>query len=731
MLRDAVLRFLDERGNESFTFRDLVRLLDIDADDRRPLKRVLDELIEQGTLRRIKKHLFARAQAGQRAIVGRLAAHRDGFGFVVPDDNSPDIYVRGADLAGAVHGDRVTVEVERGPERRVRSDRGPRGRIVRIVSRAHEQIVGKLIRHQGVFYLSPLDDRYHYTIRIAKFADHAQPEEGQVAIADIVAQPTSTQPPLGQVREILGWPDDPEVQFLIICHKHGISTRFPPDALSEADAARPPSGEDLLGREDFRAAAVVTIDGETARDFDDAVQVERRPDGGYRLGVHIADVAHYVAAASALDLEAFARGTSVYFPDRAVPMLPEKLSNNLCSLRPDEDRLTMSCILEIDHTGKVVASRFANSVIRSRARMTYTSVARILIDRDADERRRYEGLVPMFEQMWELAQLLNRRRQRAGAIDFDLPEAEVRFDDQGAVLDVVRSERNDAHRLIEEFMLAANEAVAEHLTEAGGPMIYRIHEDPDPFKVHEFAELIAKFGFTLSSRPDGSIEPRDFQRLALQLARRPEGRFLSYLMLRSFKRARYSENNEGHFGLASEFYTHFTSPIRRYPDLVVHRLLKAHLDGRPRDGRSRVVPMAEIALQSSERERRADEAEWEMTKLKMAEFMHARLGEEFDGFVSGFRHNGFHVELFDHFIEGYVHVATLRDDYYVFNEKAHCLVGENSGRTFQIGAKVRIRVDKVDRDRHLIDFAIVSNGERQPAKARRRVARAPKKARRR
>lgn len=704
----SILTFL-QKQNRAVTLRELVRHFGLNLEERRQLREWLEAEVDAKRLQRVKNRLYRAGasgsaganRSGPQVVSGRLTTHRDGYGFVVPDGGDlPDVFVPPDALSSAVHGDKVLVRVLR---RRGKLE----GQVVEVLRRSQQQVVGKLFRQGRQWMVAPLDERYHYTIELDKEQQHWQ--EGQIVNVQIVAQPKRYQAPVGRVNAVLGFPDEPEIQFKIVCYKNQIPVEFPPEVLADASRLAPPDALEIRGRQDLRTEPVVTIDGETARDFDDAVSIEKQEEG-FLLGVHIADVSHYVTPGSSIDAEAFLRGTSVYFPDRAVPMLPETLSSDICSLKPGVDRLTVSVFMEVSREGQVADYRFSRSVIRSRERMTYTDVKKIVADRDVALRRKYHGLVERLDWMRELSEILTAKRKAKGAIDFDLPEAEIAYDINGGVFDIIRSERNEAHRLIEEFMLLANETVARHLSRHTEATIYRVHEEPDPFKAIEFARLAREFGYSLGSR-SGDYTARDFQQLTEKMAGRPEERFLSYLMLRSFKQARYSAQNLGHFGLATRFYTHFTSPIRRYPDLVVHRLLKKQLagDGKQESWESR---LEEIAEQASDRERKADEAEREIMKWLMALFMHDRLGEQYPGFVSGVRENGFQVELLDHFVEGFVHVSKLMDDYYFFDARSLRLVGENSGKMFRLGDQVRIIVDKVDTDRHLIDFALAGQTAR-------------------
>ncbi|HEU4403451.1 MAG TPA: ribonuclease R, partial [Candidatus Polarisedimenticolia bacterium] len=510
--------------------------------------------------------------------------------------------------------------------------------------------------------------------------------------------------------EVLGRPDDPGMDLRTIVRKYDLREKFPPEVLAQAEAIPAQVPESALrGREDFRAVPIVTIDGETAMDFDDAVRVQRNGDGTYELQVHIADVAHYVPASSPLDAEAYERGTSVYFPGTAIPMLPHALSNGICSLNPGVDRLVQSCLMTIDRHGRVVSYRFADGVIRSAARMTYTNVAKILVDRDQEMSERYRDLVPMFRLMEELCGVLNTRRRGRGSIDFDLPEPEVILAVTGEMTGIVALERNVAHRLIEEFMLAANETVASHLFKARVPSLYRIHEKPDPKKLEEFHAVAQAFGYRLPG-PYTSIEPAAFQAIVEMAKGKPEERFLSRLMLRSMKQARYSEKRDIHFGLATSCYTHFTSPIRRYPDLVVHRLLRRQRTGGPfldkeRGALEEFLP--EAALRSSRTERTADAAENELVEWKKMAFMSERLGEEFDGFIMSIHPFGFVVELREFYVDGLIAIESLHDDRYRFIERKQILKGDRHGRVFKLGDRVRVRVDRVNQFLLRLDFSLV------------------------
>jgi ribonuclease R len=737
-------------------------------------------------------------------IAGRLDLHRDGYGFVRPNSRSAgkedDVFIPPDEINGAMQGDQVLVELA--PPR---ADGRRLGRIARILERRNPTVV-------GVFHYSrsdrdmgnrvvPFDERMtqHIVIphgqelptdanqqttphrvlgREAVQTAHHDDLEGLVVDVEITTWPTPTRPPIGRVIEVLGDPDDFGVDVEMMIRKHHLPRIFPEKVLAEARAVAHLDNAEVDRRRDFRGLPIVTIDGETARDFDDAVLVKDRPDGGYELQVHIADVAEYVVAGTDLDLEARIRGTSVYFPDRAIPMLPQELSTNICSLRPNEDRLVQSCIMQLSAAGRIESFEITEGVIRSAQRMTYTDVHAIL-EGDSETRTRYASLVHDFERMQRLAMLMNKRREERGSIDFDLPEPVIEFDEQGQMRGVTRAERTWANRLIEEFMLAANECVATWLEDLGVPSLYRIHEKPDPRRVVQFEELAASFGFSLglgalpvkriqtrgdrreaqrSGRQarvhevpeDIAVTPKMYQKLAVRIEGKPEERILSYLMLRSLSQARYSEINEGHFALAAPTYTHFTSPIRRYPDLIVHRivkeLLRAGVDGRaevaegrhaspwthpneglkglvihrakkrvPEEGFSGEPPipeaeLAQIADESSQAERRAADAERELVEWKKVRFMQDRVGEEFAALVLNPAKYGLFVELTDLFVEGLVPIDTLRDDRYTWRENTHEIVGERWGRRFRAGDRVQVILDRILADERRLQFSIAEEG---------------------
>jgi ribonuclease R len=805
--------------SQAASIREIAHGMDLKHRGRRFLPRVIQQLKKKGAIEELHGGRYrlagqsssvverrtARPEAAlntaaekrprdPKLVAGRLVAHHDGYGFVVPDDPIPgvegDLFIGRDNLGDAMHGDRVLARIERR-----REDGRAEGRVVAIVEREHPTVVGLFRYGPHGNYVLPYDTRILHeililpgdelttqlrqklgadsTIERASAGRARLPElDGAVVNVEVTRYPKGGLAPAGRVIEILGRPGEIGVDVEIIIRKHHLSYVFSDTVLAQARAVPQKVDERALdGRRDFRHVPIVTIDGETARDFDDAVYVQPQPNGGYELQVHIADVADYVARDSALDREARLRGTSVYFPNRAVPMLPEELSNGICSLNPRVDRLVMSVVMQMDSTGRRVHADFTPGVIRSVERMTYTNVNKAL-EGDPEITQRYASLTGQFRQMKELALVLNSRRHARGSIDFDLPEPVIEFDSAGRMQGIVRSERNIAHRIIEEFMLAANEAVAQYLESRGIAALHRVHEKPDPKKVLEFEELAQAFGYSLGvedlterrvavrhGRVQGpakagggrsrmrpmhvtmpaaeeiNIRPQHYQRLTAKLAGKPEERILSYLMLRSLKQARYTSELLGHFALATKQYTHFTSPIRRYPDLIVHRCLKwalenpsVRLSARPaRSGKEESLPalgpyrrveLDEIATESSEAERRADLAERELMDWKTAQFMEQHLGEEYDALIISVQRFGFFVELTEFFVEGLVGIDRLEEftgQQCLYRERDHTIVtepyrgtrGAALKRIFRLGDRVRVRAERIDPMRHRVEFALV------------------------
>jgi ribonuclease R len=701
--KEQILQLMRDRVTHPSTARELIRTLRIPRDERAIFRRHVKSLVSTGELIQTKGGRVGLPDK-MDLVVGRLQTHASGYGFVVPErtgDAAADVYVAANNIKEAMHGDRVLARIERHT-----SDNRLEGRIIRILERGSATVVGKFVLESGLGYVQPFDRRILSDIHIPTGAT-ASAEPGEMVLVEITTWPTRTRGPVGRVAEVVGNVNDKGVDTEIIIRKFGIPDEHGEAAIEEARTFGPVGAREIAGRTDFRSTATVTIDGEHARDFDDAISIERLPNGHYWLGVHIADVAHYVEEGGALDLEAFERGTSVYFPDRAVHMFPSELATGICSLNPRVDRLVQSCLMEVDRLGSVIRYEFHDGVIHTAARMTYTDVNAILTDRQPDLIQKYRDLVPKFDLMADLFHILNARRKRRGSIDFDLPEPEVILDEAGLVEAIVESERNIAHKLIEEFMLLANETVASYLEGTGIPSVYRIHEQPDVLKVEQFEEFISGFGYSLAA-PAGAVRPRNFQKLLERLRGKPEERPVAFLMLRTMQKARYAVENVGHFGLAAESYTHFTSPIRRYPDLVVHRMLREARRGALDIDRAEDLAedLPEVARHSSEMERRADEAERELMQWKKVRFMADKVGDEFDGYITGVAAFGLFVQLTEHYVEGLVHVSSMADDYYRLLEKSHSLRGENTHKTYQLGDRVRVQVVRVDMERRQIDLGL-------------------------
>lgn len=688
------------------TARELLRVLHIPRDERAAFKRALRNLVNDGALVLISGNRYGLPDR-MDLVVGKLDGHPSGFGFVAPERPveglTRDIFVPAHHLQDALHGDRVTVRIER-----YREDGRAEGRIVQVLERGSRTVVGSFeLDRSGLAFVKPFDKRLVADIQIPR-EETKGAVAGQMVTVEVTRWPTPTRGPLGRVLEVLGDINDPGVDTEIILRKFGIPDEHSPDAVDEAKRiGGSVRDKDIKGRTDFRDRTVVTIDGEHARDFDDAISIEKLPNGHFWLGVHIADVAHYVHEGGPLDTEAYERATSVYFPERAVHMFPEELATGLCSLKPHVDRLVQSCLMEVSARGEVVRHEMHDGVIRSDARMTYTAVNAVLTERDPAALKDYAALVPMFELMRDLFEILNARRRRRGSIDFDLPEAQVVLDADGFIADIIASERNVAHRLIEEFMLLANETVAGHLESHAMPSLYRIHERPDPLKVEQFEEFVSSFGFSLAA-PAGAVKPMDFQKLVGRIRGVPAERPIAMLMLRTMQKARYDPSNVGHFGLAAETYTHFTSPIRRYPDLIVHRLLRELRHTKVSEERKAELDeeLPELGRHTSEMEKRAAEAERELLQWKKVRFMADKVGDVYDGYITGVAAFGLFVELIDHYVEGLVHVTTMADDYYRFQEQAHSLFGENTKKQYRLGDKIRVQIVRVDMERRQIDLGI-------------------------
>ena len=632
---------------------------------------------------------------------GKFIANAKGFGFVEVEDLETDIFIGDMDVKGAMHGDTVEVRI-----RTYRGGKRPEGVVVKILERGITEVVGTFQRRKNFGFVVCDNQKILQDIFIPLEAMNGA-LDGQKVVAEITQYAEKGKKPEGKIKEVLGFLEIPGTDILCIAKEYQLPLGFSEKQLNQAERiAKPVSEADMFGRMDLRDTVMVTIDGEDAKDLDDAVSMEKVGDL-YRLGVHIADVANYVQESSALDKEALKRGTSVYLVDRVIPMLPKALSNGICSLNAGEDRLALSCIMDVDDKGNVVNHTIAETVIHVNERMTYTSVKKILEDHDEVEREKYKELVPMFEMMAHVAGILREKRSRRGSIDFDFPETKVKLNALGQAVDILPYDRNTATKLIEDFMLLANETVAEHFFWQELPFVYRTHEKPDPEKMTKLGIFIRNFGYYFKAG-NGEVHPKELQKLLDKISGTKEEALLSRLTLRSMQRAAYTTECSGHFGLAAKYYCHFTSPIRRYPDLQIHRIIKDSLRGRLNERKishyHKILP--EVALQSSKMERRADEAERETVKLKKAEYMKEHLGEIYEGVISGVTNYGIYVEL-DNTVEGMVHVNSMRNDYYYFDEIHYELVGQDSGVKYKLGERVLVQVKRVDMASKTIDFRLI------------------------
>ena len=677
--------------------KEIAAVLQIPREQRDELKEVLDALVEEGKIALSKRGKYSKGHAER--LRGVFQANSRGFGFVTPESGGDDVFISEENLCGAFQGDEVEFIITAAPSGRRRE-----GKIVRVISHSVTRVVGLYEKCRSYGFVRPDNQRYLNDIYIPA-GKELDAMTGHKVVVELTSYGGEHMKPEGRVVEIIGHVNDPGTDILSIVTDMGIKTEFPEKVIGQAvRVGKPVSEADCAGRKDLRGWQMVTIDGEDAKDLDDAVSLAKEGEN-YRLGVHIADVAKYVQERSALDQEAFERGTSVYLADRVIPMLPHVLSNGICSLNAGEERLALSCIMTISPYGEMLDHEIAETVICVDKRMSYNGVAKIL-ESEEEALRENEEVVPMILQMKELSDILRERRGRRGSIDFDFPETKVILDEEGKPVEIKPYERNAATKIIEDFMLMANETVAEEYFWRDVPFLYRTHDTPDEEKIRQLSAFINNFGYHIHVRNE--VRPKEIQKLLGKVDGTPEEALISRLALRSMKQARYSTENTGHFGLAAKYYTHFTSPIRRYPDLQIHRIIKDNLRGRL--GEARISHYAEIlpetAAQCSMKERAAEEAEREVVKLKKAEYMRGRIGEEYDGVISGVTRWGLYVELANT-VEGLVHVADMRDDHYEFVEQDYELVGVHTGRTYKLGQSVRVRVTDADKVQRTVNFEIV------------------------
>lgn len=703
--KKLIYEFICDEFYVPMKFKEISMLLQVPKEERGELRQILDELEQEGKVRVTQKGKYMKGEA--RTLRGTFQAHPRGFGFVMVEGEEQDIFISEDDMNGALQGDEVEVVLTKASD----GERRREGKILKIISRGTQRLVGYYQKRKNFGFVVPDNERFLQDIFVP-----AERSKGAVTGHKVVVELTSyggkDKKPEGKVVEILGHVNDPGVDIMSIVKGYDLPVEFPERVLNQAErVAQPVSPADMAGRKDVRSWQMVTIDGEDAKDLDDAITLTEE-DGIFTLGVHIADVTNYVQENSALDKEALKRGTSVYLADRVIPMLPHVLSNGMCSLNAKEDRLALSCIMKVDQQGNVIAHEIAETIVCVDERMTYTSVKKILEEQDPEECNRYKELVPMFERMRRLSEILRAKRHKRGAIDFDFPEAKIILDAEGKPIDIKSYDRNVATKIIEDFMLLANETVAEDYFWQELPFVYRVHETPDEDKMKKLMTFIQNFGYTMHVGQGQVIRPKEVQKLLDKIEGTPEEAMISRLALRSMKQAKYTDENSGHFGLATQYYTHFTSPIRRYPDLQIHRIIKDNLRGRMQDSKrehyAKILP--EVTLQASTLERRAEEAERETIKLKKVQYMEQFYGEEFDGVISGITKWGIYVEL-SNTVEGLVHVMNMKDDHYEYDEQSYQMIGERTRKTYKLGQKVRIRVIGCDTISRTIDFELVKEGK--------------------
>lgn len=693
-------------------FKELAVLLQVPKEQRDDLRKVLEALEEERKIYLSKRGKYCKGEA--KRLEGVFRANARGFGFVQIEGEDSDIFIGEEDTGGAFDGDTVEVVLTKETGGRSRE-----GKVVKILSRGISKVVGLYEMKPGKNYgfVIPDDQKIQKDIFIP-IEKSKGAVNGHKVVAELTSYGEEGRKPEGKIIEIIGHVNDPGTDILSIVKGYDLPTEFPERVLNQAvRVAKPVSEADMAGRKDLRNWQMVTIDGEDAKDLDDAVSVTREGEN-YVLGVHIADVTNYVQENSALDREALERGTSVYLVDRVIPMLPHSLSNGICSLNEGEDRLALSCLMTVNPKGNVIAHEIVETVIHVDKRMTYTSVNLILTKKDENEREKYSEFVPMFELMKELSDILRSRRSQRGSIDFDFPETKMVLDENGKPIDIKPYERNAATKIIEDFMLLANETVAEDYYWQELPFVYRTHDAPDDEKIRTLATFINNFGFSMHIG-NNEVRPKEVQKLLVKVEGTPQGALISRLALRSMKQARYTPENTGHFGLAANYYTHFTSPIRRYPDLQIHRIIKDNLRGRMNEEKilhyQSILP--EVTKHASETERRADEAERETIKLKKVEYMQQRIGQVFKGVISGMTKWGMYVEL-ENTIEGLVHVANMYDDHYDYNENTYEMIGEHMGKRYKLGQEIFVRVIDADRFMRTIDFEIVTEREEKDGEDR-------------
>ncbi len=707
MVKEILISFMTEQAYKPMNIKELSKVFDIKKGDMKEFTNLLAAMEEKGEIVKTRtEHYGIPEKMG--IVIGKFQGHQRGFGFVIAEVERPDIFITADNVNGAMNGDKVLAKILKEENKGKKCE----GEITRIIERRNKTIIGTYEDSKNFGFVVADDKRITQDIFIPK-AERKGATTGQIVITEITIWPEQRRNPEGRIVEILGNKGDVGIDILTIIKKHHLPEEFPSNVESFAEniVEKIPE-EEYTRRTDLRDLRMVTIDGEDAKDLDDAVSIEILENGNYYLGVHIADVSHYVKEKNVLDVEALKRATSVYLIDRVIPMLPKKLSNGVCSLNPKVDRLTLSCFMEIDHNGKTVDHEILETIIKTNERMTYTDVTKILREKDEETIKKYDYLHEDFKHMEDLCTILNKKRMARGAIDFDFDECKIILNEFGKPIDIVPYERAIANRIVEEFMLTANETVAEHMFWLNVPFVYRIHEDPDEEKLIHFSEFAHNLGYSMKWGKD--IHPRMLQEVLAKVKGEKEEMVLSTLLLRSMMKAKYYPECSGHFGLAAKYYCHFTSPIRRYPDLIIHRIIKEVINGGLSEKRNeRLRKEVETASkQSSDMERIAMEAERDVDDLKKAEYMSERLGEEYEGIISSVTNFGLFVEL-PNTIEGLVHMSSLDDDYYVFDERHLMLIGERTKKMYKLGEEVKIKVSKVDLDSHEIYFDIIKDGEEE------------------
>ena len=699
--KKIVYNIIQDDVYQPLKLKEFSYLLQVPPRDREQLKQILDELVAEGKISITKKGKYTKLEKG--LVRGIFESNARGFGFVTVEGEEEDYFIPENAVGDAMYHDVVLMQVvvpyaEPGKRKE--------GKVIKVLERGITQVVGTFQKSRNFGFVVPDNQRFEKDIFLSK-SESKNLSEGHKVVVKIIDYGGDGKNPEGKVLEVLGHANDPRVDVLSVIKAYDVPLEFPQEVMQQVKRVNDEVLErEKAGRMDIRGWQTVTIDGEDAKDLDDAITLTRQ-DGGYQLGVHIADVSHYVTEGSALDQEALKRGTSIYLIDRVIPMLPHKLSNGICSLNAGVDRLALSCIMDIDAKGRIIGHKIAETVVRVDERMSYTSVAKILEEQDTEEIERYENLVPMFQLMKELSDILRQHRHERGSIDFDFPESKLILDEDGKPLEIYPYDRNCATKIIEDFMLAANETIAEDFFWQELPFVYRTHESPDPDKIQKLAVFIQNFGYFLKNSSKDHIHPKEIQKLLNKIEGTEEEALISRLALRSMKQARYTTTNIGHFGLSAKYYCHFTSPIRRYPDLQIHRIIKENLHGNLQKKRvkhyEQILP--KVAEISSKTERRAEEMEREVVKMKKVEYMEQHLGEIFVGVISGITTWGIYVEL-PNTIEGMIRVADMIDDYYNYDERSYSMVGEMTGRTFELGMRVAVRVKETNRMLRTIDFEL-------------------------